>query len=278
MKNLLNPHYRGTLGMHFVLLILVICMKNDDANSQVQAAIQSNTQKQAIAKTSSETRVALVSASKAIAEAQQNGDYLAILFYEKKDNSFQEMQQIVRAFSKRSPKAMKAYVALTTDNKESDVIQKYGVKGAPLPLLLVFAPNGAVTGGFPAKVTDEQLSKCLVPKLVMNILKSVQAGKVALVSLQDEGTKFNTEASAAAYELSKDERLKGYVDIIRQDPHDNEIKEFLSQCRVDQNMKEAATVVIVPPGKIGGVYSGKITKDTLITCLVSCSGGGCCPK
>lgn len=272
MKNFLNSKNIGSLLIHFALLILLVCMKNDNANSQTQKAIQSK------GKTSSQKHSAPESANKAIALAQQNCEFLFMLFYEKKDNSFQEMQKTVQAFSKNSAKTIKTYEALTTDSKESDVIQKYGINRTPLPVLLVFAPNGAITGGFPQKVTEEQLSSCMVPKLIMNILKSVQAKKVALVLLQNKNTKFNTETTNVANEFSKDNRLLGYVDIIKQDPSDGDIKDFLTQCKIESTTKEATTVLIVPPGKIGGVYSGKITKETLITGLVACSGGGCCPK
>jgi hypothetical protein len=253
-------------------------MKNEIANSQTKTAIGSKTSEQVKGKTSSKKYVAPESANKAIAQAQKNGAYLYMLFYEKKDNSFQEMQKSVQAFSKNSTKTIKTYEAMTTDSKESDVIQKYGINRTPLPLLLVFAPNGAITGGFPQKVTEEQLSNCMVPKLIMNILKSVQAGKVALVLLQNDNTTFNKEVAKVADEFSKDARVLGYVDIIRQDPTDGNIKDFLTQCKIENTMKEATTVLIVPPNKIGGVYSGKITKETLITGIASCSGGGCCPK
>jgi len=270
MKSFLKSKISGSLLIHFALLILLVCMKNDNAYSQ--------TQNQAKGKTSSQKHISPESANKAIAQAQQNGDFLYILFYEKKDNSFQEMQKTVQAFSKNSAKAAKTYAALTTDSKESDVIQKYGINRAPLPVLLAFAPNGAITGGFPQKVTEQQLSDCMVSKLIMKILKTVQAKKVALVLLQNKNTKFNTETANVAVEFSKDERLIGLVDIIKQDPSDGDIKEFLTQCKIESTTKDAATVLIVPPGKIGGVYSGNVTKETLIAGLASCSGGGCCPK
>lgn len=278
MNSFLISKYIESLLIRFALLILIICVINDNADSQTKSTIQAKTQKPTNGKTSSQKRFAPESANNAITQAQQNGDFLYIMFYEKKDDSFQEMQKTVQVFSMNTGKAIKTYEALTTDNKESDVVQKYGISRAPLPLLLVFAPNGAITGGFPQKVTKEQLSSCMVPKLIMTILKSIQTKKIVLVLLQNKDTKFNFETTNVADEFSKDERLIGYVDIIKQDPSDNEIKDFLTQCKIESTIKDAATVLIVPPGKIGGVYSGKITKETLVAGLVACSGGGCCPK
>lgn len=269
MVRYLNSKNIGSIMIVFALVTILICM-SDSANSQT--ANRSKTQKQTMGKSSS----APESANKAIAQAQQNGDYLYIMFYEKKDDSYQEMRKTVQAFVKKSVKPIKTYEAMTTDSKESDVIQKYGINQAPLPILLVFAPNGAITGGFPQKATEKQLTDCMVPNLIMNILKTVQSGKIALILLQNKNTTLNTEVENVAVEFSKDTRVAGYVDIIKQDPSEGNIKDFLTQCKVENTSTEASTVMIVPPNKIGGVFKGKITKETLIAGLASCSGGSCC--
>ncbi len=266
MKSFLKSKDMRSLLILFALLIFLVCINNDNANSQTKKSAKSK------------NSITSGSASKAISQAQENNKYLAVLFYDKKDNSYQEMQKAVQVFSKNSAKEIKTYEALTTDSKESDIVQKYGINRAPLPFLLVFAPNGAITGGFPQKATEKQLADCIVPNLIMNILKTVQSGKIALILLQNKSTKFNTETTNVADEFSKDQRLLGYVDIIKQDPTDGAIKDFLTRCKIESTTKDASTVLIVPPGNIGGVYSGKITKDTLIAGLASCSGGSCCPK
>lgn len=281
MINYLNSRAIGSLLIPLGLLTLLACGKNNNANSQAQAADLSKTQNQGKGKPSLRERFSPKSADDAIDQAQQNGDFLFVKFYEKKDDSFKQMQKTAQEFSKNSAKTIRMYDALTTDDKETEVIQKYGINRAPLPLLLVFAPNGAITGGFPQKVTEEQLSSSLVPKLVMDILKTVQARKIALVLLQNSKTKFNAETALTADEFASDPRLNGYVDIIKQDPRDEEIKDFLKQCNIANTTEEAATVLVVPPGQIGGVYPGKVTKETLIAGLASCSSGcgsGCGPR
>jgi len=281
MKSDLNFKRIGSLLIPFVLVILFACGKNDNASMQAQAADLTKTQNQVKGKTSLKVSFAPESANNAIAQAQQNGDFLLMLFYEKKDDSFKQMQKISRVFSENMAKVIRTYTALTTDGKESEVIQKYGINRASLPVLLVFAPNGAITGGFPQKVTEEQLSNCMVSKLVMDVLKAVQARKIALVLLQNSKTKYNAETALTADEFARDPRLNGYVDIIKQDPGDEEIKDFIAQCKIDNSKNEATTVFIVPPGQIRGVYSGKTTKNTLIAGLASCSSGcgsGCGPR
>jgi hypothetical protein len=256
--------------------IFLFCSKSDSPNNKKAEATPHKTSlvQNAIA---ASTETALT-AAKAIESSQANRQYLLVLFHDKTDDSYQQMENAITDFQHSSSENIQVYKALTTDLKEADIINKYGINRAPLPVTLVFAPNGAITGGFPKQITREQLEQSIVSELIMKILKSIQANKVVLVILKNSTTKFNNEVTEAANAFSMDKRLNGLVDIIQQNPKESEINDFLSQCSLDKNMTEASVALIVPPGKIGGVYSGKITKETLIAGLASCSGGGCCPK
>ena len=219
-------------------------------------------------------------AEEAIALAQNSKQYLFISFYDKEDEMFKEMENTIKTFRSKSSSMVLTYRASTLSDKESAVVEKYGVNRASLPLLLVLAPNGAITGGFPQKVTTEQLTKsCSVPKLVMNILKPLQEGKIALVSLQNNKTKFNQESDKAVYDFSSDARLKPFIEVIKADPDDKKNADFLTQCKLGNTISESTVVFIIPPGSVVGVYPGKITKDTLMAALSSCkTGSSCCPR
>jgi len=227
-----------------------------------------------------ETKADPKTAEEAIALARNSRQYLFILFYDKEDDMLKKMEDTIRTFRSKSSSKVLTYMASTLSDKESAVILKYGVNRAPLPLLLVFARNGAITGGFPQKVTTEQLTKsCSVPELVMSILRPLQEGKIALVSLQNNKTKFNQESDKAVHDFTSDEKLKPFVEVIKADPDDKKNADFLTQCKLDKTISEATVVFIIPPGSVVGVYPGKITKDTLMAALSSCkSGSSCCPK
>jgi hypothetical protein len=256
--------------------VLLSCSKSKNSNDKkAESSKVSQYKNPLVQNVMATTTESPATAAKAIELAQTRQQYLFLMFYDKQDDSYQQMEETITNFQRRSSEAIQFYKALTTDLKEADIVKRYGISRAPLPVVLAFAPNGAVTGGFPQKISNEQLEKYIVPELIMNILKSVQANKVALVVLKNSNTKFNNEVTAAANDFSKDERLNGFVDIIQQNPKQSEINDFLNQCKLDNNITEAAVVLIVPPGKIGGVYSGKMTKETLIAGLASCSGGGC---
>jgi hypothetical protein len=72
------------------------------------------------------------------------------------------MESVINDFRSKTSEKSLFYKARTTDEKEKDTIAKYGIDRASLPILLVFAPNGAVTGGFPGKVRVDELKRSIV--------------------------------------------------------------------------------------------------------------------
>jgi hypothetical protein len=218
-------------------------------------------------------------AKEALELAKNDNKYLFILFFDKDDHLLKAMEDELKDFLSISPEETFIYKASTKNNKDAEIVTKYGINRTPLPVLLIFAPNGAITGGFPQTVSHQQLTKCFVPELTMKILKNLQDRRIVLVLLQNNNTKYNRESTKAANDFSIDPKFSGLVEIIKKNPDDSKIKDFLVQCKIDKGITEATTVLIVPPGVIGGVYTGKINKETLLTGLSSCKpGSSCCPR
>jgi hypothetical protein len=282
--------YAGFGKIWFVLVVITLVIavvpglfmtkdENSCLNGQLSSIVLMS-QNLLVQSAYAEMKVDPKTAEQAIALARNSRQYLFILFYDKEDDMLKAMEDTIKTFRSTSSSKIITYKTSTVNAKESDVVEKYGVNRAPLPLLLVFAPNGAITGGFPQKVTTDQFTKsCSVPDLVLNILKPLQEGKIALVSLQNNKTKFNQESDKAVYDFSSDEKLKKFVEVIKADPEDKKNGDFLTQCKLDKTISESTVVFIIPPGSVVGVYPGKITKDTLMVALSSCkSGSSCCPK
>jgi hypothetical protein len=212
----------------------------------------------------------------ALAASQKAGEFLMVIFYDQKDDLFKGMDQIVTKFKKDSKEKIRVFHAAVKDKAESEIVAKYRIDRARLPLILVFASNGAITGGFEQKVTQEQLNKTLVSELVAKVIKAVRERKVAVVSLQNLKTKFNAESSKVADAFANDPKLKGNVEIIQGDPDDLKNQEFLTQCEIKKPVSTSTLVLLAPPsGAILGAFSGdSVTKDDLINALTP-PGGGC---
>jgi hypothetical protein len=233
--------------------------------------------------TSSTQPVTPKTTQEALNASQKTDDFLVVIFYDQKNDLFNTMDQTITKFQKESKEKIRVFHAAVKDKAESEIVKKYQIDRAKLPLTLVFAPNGAITGGFEQKVTTEQLKKTLVPELVAKIIKAVRERKVAVVVLENSKTRFNAESSRVADEFANDPQLKGKVEIIQGNPDDPKIQEFLAQVDIKKPVSTSTLVLLAPPGgAIMGTFSGdRVTKDDLITALTppssGCGSGGCSP-
>lgn len=213
-------------------------------------------------------------ATQALSEASVAGQFLFLTFYKAKNAS---LTSTVTAFKKSSPKKIAVFDAAIDNPANNDIATKYGINAGQLPLLLVVAPNGVVTGGFPATVTAEQLKQSMsVSDLMLKVLKPLQEQKVALVALQNASTKFSAESWAGVNEFVNDPQYSKFVAALKVDPLATGGSDFIKQCQLVSPISEATVVILMPPGRIGKVLTGKLTKADVLKALGSCATG-CAP-
>ena len=219
------------------------------------------------------------SAETAIQAAAKKNRYVFVTFYKKNDDASTKMlAEVKKLKTKYSNRA--DFVSVDMGNKvNQDLISRYDVDRAPIPLTLVLAPNGAVTAGYPNEIKKTDLSDAFVSEGMADVLKVLQDGKLAAVCLQNSKTKHNKESLDAAKGLRSDKRLADLVGIVTVDPSDKDESKFMQLCKADANSAEAQLVVIVPPGRIVGKFDGATSKDTVLASVIkSCSSGGCGPS
>jgi hypothetical protein len=217
-------------------------------------------------------------AKTAITEASNNNQFLLLAFYEDKDADFIKMSSTADEFAKASAIKTIPYYAKMEDTANRELAGQYGIKNKKdLPLLLIIAPNGAITGGFPKAVTADQLKQCVsLSDLVIRTLKPLQSQKLVLVTLQNKTTKFNAESQKGVNDFASDPQYSQFTEVVKADPSDAGSADFLKQCGLISPLTEASVVVLLPPGKIGKILNGKITKADLVSALHACTAGGSC--
>jgi hypothetical protein len=218
-------------------------------------------------------------AKSAMSEASSAGQFLFLTFYQAKDASFTALSSTVTAFSKSSTNKIAVFNAEAGNPANKETLDKFGIQAGQLPLLLVIAPNGVVTGGHPSTVTAEQLKQGItISDLMLKVLKSLQDQKVALVALQNSATKLNAESWAGVNTFANDTSYKNLVTAIKADPSVAGNQDFIKQCQLITPLSEATVVVLLPPGRIGKIFTGKTTKEEILKALQTCSAGsGCAP-
>jgi len=212
----------------------------------------------------------------ALDRAAAAGKYLLVLFYRSDDGETQAMKKVVADFVAKPANKANSITINVADATEKDIVAKFGVDRAPMPLALVVAPTGAITGGFPGKVTEQQLSGSFVSPALANSLKPLQDGKLVLVCVQNASTKSNDAAMRGVNAFMTDSRFANSTEVVSLDPADEAESKFLKQLQIDPKTSVAVTALIAPPGAVVAKYNGTTSKDQMIAALAAkqAAGGG----
>lgn len=220
------------------------------------------------------TYAAPANASVAIADAASTNQFLLLTFYESDNAEFATMTSTVSAFNRSTSARCVNYTANVSEQSNRELANKYGIRATDFPIVLIIAPTGAITGGYPKNVTGDQLNQSVnVSVLMQRVLKSLQDQKVTLVALQNKLTTANVESWQGVNEFVNDTLYKKSATSIMVDPATRESQDFIKQCQIVAPLTQATVVVLMPPGRIGKIFTGKVTKDEIVKALASCASG-----
>lgn len=218
--------------------------------------------------------------SAAISAAAKQNRYVFVTFYRKDDDASRKMQTAMKSAQvKLSHRA--SFVSVDVDDPiQQEVVSQYGADRSPIPLTLVVAPNGAVTAGFPNEIRKADFSAAFVSKGKADLLKALQDQKMAVLCIQNSRTKHNEESLAAVRGLASSSQLPSEVLVVRINSADRAEAKLLEQLKVDTGSREAQVIVIVPPGKVAGKFSGAVSTETMVAGVSKAcgSGGSCAPS
>ena len=213
-------------------------------------------------------------------QAATENKHLVVLAWSDNDDTTSKLKTMLE--KARVSLASKAlfYALKTDDPANKDFVAKYKLASAPLPLTLVFAPNGVVVGAFVQKVVDEKtLAASFASPKLASVLKLLQDGKLVLLCVQSKTTQHNAESLAAAQGAAADERAKGQIEVVQVDPTDEGCADVVAPLKLPANLEEATIRILVPPGTLAGEVKGATTQtavwDAILKAVAACSGGGC---
>lgn len=226
-----------------------------------------------------------VAGGKGLAAMQQAAGankYLFAFFYEKDDDATRAARKTFDEGLKKLTLAAESVAVDRTAPRESELVAKFGVAGAPMPLILAIAPNGAVTSGFKAAdLTEARLRDAMASPGMQQCLKALQERKLVFVCLQNGKTKANDAAMKGVNEFKADPQFAEGTEIVKVDPTDTKEAKLLAQLKADPKAKTASTAFLAPPGMVVASVEGATSKAGLVAALqkavASCApGSGCC--
>lgn len=219
----------------------------------------------------------------ALTKAAQDNKFVFLLVQDKQDEPTAAARKTVEATAQKLADKAVWFELDRNKTTEKATIEKYELLRAPTPLVLVIAPNGAVTAGLVGdKATSEKLGEALVSSGLQRIIKAMQSQKLVLLCVQNKSTKSNEAAMKGVNDFKADARFGNDVEIIQIDPSDTNEEKVLAQLKIDSKTTEAITTLLAPPGAALATFSGATTKDQIETALKppagACGPSGCGPS
>lgn len=220
----------------------------------------------------SNTSFAQADAGAALQQSQEAGRFTFIVFYKDNSPQTQQMLQVVQqSITSQSQKATLATASMASAQGQA-LAEKFQVSRAPMPMTVAVAPNGAVTGLFPRQVAKANIDAAIVPPVMMECMKELQAQKLVFVCL----TKSEQAAVPAGVRaLQLDPMFKDRMALIGLNVEDTTEARLMQQLKVDAGMVQGPyAALIAPPGVLVGHFSGTSTADQIAAAIHK--AGKCC--
>jgi len=218
-------------------------------------------------------------AERVIDRARKDGKYVFLLFYRPDDRGDAKMKSTFDRAQTRLAKRAALVSIDASSGVESRLIEKYGIRNAPLPLTLVMAPNEAIVQAFTKAVDEKTLAGAFASPKFAEVIKALQDRKLVTLCLQGPRTKHNTESRQAAEQFVDDSRLGGQALLVTADP--SKEPDLLKRCGIRSLPTESTILMLLPPGRLVASVTGGTTKDDLLAKLqagMAACGSGCGPS
>jgi hypothetical protein len=160
------------------------------------------------------------------------------------------------------------------DANEKPIVDKFGVRGAPLPLVLAIAPTGAATRAFPKQFQEAQFEEAFVSPCTARCMKVIQDQHMILICVQNDKTQANQEAMQGIKAFKENSPYGKGTEVVMLDPADKAEQHFLTDLQVDPQTATAVTVLVTPPGAPVARFAGAVTEEQ-ITAKIKEASSGC---
>lgn len=163
-----------------------------------------------------------------------------------------------------------------TDKANAALVTKYGMSGAPMPLILVMAPNGVIGGGLQLKdATAEELVGLIPTKKQAIALLAFSESKPAFIVLYKKSMKDKAQAMAECNKAAAG--LSGKAVVVDVDLDDKSEAEFLSLLKPEMTATTSHVLVFNAKGQFSDEFKTPVQSAKLVTSARKVAKGGCCP-
>lgn len=212
----------------------------------------------------------------AMEKAAKADKYLFIFFFSGEDANTSAMKGVFETAMAKMTDRADAIAVSVADPAEKPIVDKFSVRGAPMPMVLAIAPTGAPTRAFPKRFQEAQLQEAFVSPGTAKCMKAIMDRHLLLICVQNGKTQFNQEATQGVEAFKADPQYAKVTEVVKLNPADKAEQSFLKALEVDPQTTTAITLLVTPPGAPVAAFQGAVTKEEIAAKLASAQSG-CCP-
>lgn len=211
------------------------------------------------------------SAADALSAATGQQKFAFVMFWKQQDTAtdaaYKSLQTHLSAHADRAT----SFAVQVTDPAHREIVERFNVSRAPMPLVVAVAPNGAVTASYQSAPTAQQVASAFVTPAAANCLKALQDGKVALMLIHPRE---DALAPQGAQQFLADPHFGKRTTFVRLVSANPDEGQFLQKLGVSQQEANGCVVMMAPPGVFVGKFPVSVTGQELAKKLHA--SGKCC--
>ncbi|MFW5830159.1 MAG: hypothetical protein ACOCXA_07855 [Planctomycetota bacterium] len=165
------------------------------------------------------------------------------------------------------------------DGDQQALIDDLDLGQIDTPIVVLVAPNGAITWGDPQAVDVDAVRSSLLPATDQAIIRAFQQQQGALICIETGDAKQDANARSGVDAAMALDVVSEAVDKITVEPGMAGRDALLKALRLPAEPDQPITMLLVPPGRIAGQIKGPTERDAVLGLILQAmnSGGGCCP-
>lgn len=202
---------------------------------------------------------------------QKKNEYIFVLIDDAKSKESKSVEKLLQKVDNELGNKCAIIKIRFGDTKEEELMKFFRITRELIPLILVIAPNGAVTGVFSKQLDEKQLKGSVVSAQEAEILLSLQEGRIVFLCFYNDGDTYLKTVKAEVGAIAA--YFKGTVDTFYINKKEIIGKTLFTQLEIAD---KTTVFTLVPPGRIiSKLEEEQITRKNLLQPILSSCGSGC---
>lgn len=156
----------------------------------------------------------------------------------------------------------------------AELVRKWGLSGAPVPLILTISAKGFPTGGFVlADATADKVATLVPTPKLDDVYEALNAKKPVFLVVSKKTNIDKSAILSACKSASK--QLSGNVVIVEIDSTDPKEAAFIKNLNLQSPSNSTTVIVLNTSGQSTGKYNGKVESAELVSATKKVISGGC---